>query len=248
MEGTPIKNIEYVVQSSLNRVKGQTAEIPRVEQIAIEWMTEVVRGTTPFPCMKVAHLKVNSLMQAPLPSDYMRYSKIALNYGGRLITLGLDVNMNIPTTMQATNFEQVNNDEASTNQGVFFINHTWRGTYYPALFALGGGFNQAYYRIDPTNTFIQLSNGVDGGDVVLEYLSTGIDVNSQTLVPPYYLEPMRNYIIWQLAEFEPQKYPVNSQNRERIYTESMAEAAMAQGNTIDEILDAYYSAPGLKLR
>jgi len=31
MEGTPIKNIEYVVQSSLNRVKGQTAEIPRVE-------------------------------------------------------------------------------------------------------------------------------------------------------------------------------------------------------------------------
>jgi hypothetical protein len=116
------------------------------------------------------------------------------------------------------------------------------------LFALGGGFNQAYYRIDPTNTFIQLSNGVDGGDVVLEYLSTGVDVNSQTLVPPYYIEPMRNYIIWQLAEFEPQKYPVNAQNRERIYTESMAEAAMAQGNTIDEILDAYYSAPGLKLR
>jgi hypothetical protein len=28
----------------------------------------------------------------------------------------------------------------------------------------------------------------------------------------------------------------------------MADAAMSQGNTIDELLDAYYSAPGLKLR
>jgi hypothetical protein len=89
---------------------------------------------------------------------------------------------------------------------------------------------------------------VRGGKIVLEYLSTGADINSQTLVPHYYIEPMRNYIIWQLAEFEPQKYPVNTVNRERIYTESMADAAMSQGNTIDELLDAYYSAPGLKLR
>jgi len=247
MEGTPVKNIEYVIQSALNRVKGQTAEIPRLEQIAIEWMTEVVRGTTAFPCMKVAHLQVNSLRQAPLPSDFMRYSKIALNVGGRLITLGLDPNMSIPTTMEACGFDQMSNPNVS-NQGVFFIDHTWRGTYYPALFGMGGGFNEAYYRIDPTNTFIQLSNGIEGKDIVLEYLSTGKDVNSQTLVPHYYIEPMRNYIIWQLAEFEPQKYTVNAKDRERIYTESMADAAMATGNTIDELLDAYYSAPGLKLR
>lgn len=247
MEGTPVKNIEYVIQSTLNRVKGQTAEIPRLEQIAIEWMSEVVRGTTSFPCLKVAHLMINSVGQVPLPSDYMKYTKIAIDYGGRLWTLGLDENLSIPTTMEfSNNLNAAENSSMTT--GVFFLDHSWNGRYFPALFAAGGGFNQAYYRIDPTNTFIQFTSGVTNHKIVLEYLSTGADVNAQTLVPHYYIEPMRNYIIWQLAEFEPQKYPVNAQNRERIYTESMADAAMAQGNTIDEILDAFYSAPGLKLR
>jgi hypothetical protein len=247
MEGTPVKNIEYVIQSALNRVKGQATEIPRLEQIGIEWMSEVVRGTTAFPCLKVAHLDINSVNQVALPPDIMRYTKIALDYGGRLWTLGLDPNMSLPTDMQACDsIPQASATDIQT--GVYFIDHSWNGVYFPALFAAGGGFNQAYYRVDPTNTFIQLSNDIRGGKIVLEYLSTGADINSQTLVPHYYIEPMRNYIIWQLAEFEPQKYPVNAQNRERIYTESMADAAMSQGNTIDELLDAYYSAPGLKLR
>jgi len=247
MEGTPIKNIEYVIQSTLNRVKGQTAEIPRLEQIAIEWMSEVVRGTTSFPCLKVLHTSVNSVGQVPLPSDFLRYTKIAIDYGGRLWALGFDENIAVPTTMEIGP-ELKTTNEANPSTGVFFMDHSWNGRYFPALFAAGGGFNQAYYRIDPTNTFIQFTSGVANNKIVIEYLSTGADINAQTLVPHYYIEPMRNYIIWQLAEFEPQKYPVNAQNRERIYTESMAEAGMAQGNTIDELLDAFYSAPGLKLR
>jgi hypothetical protein len=246
MTGTPVKNIEYVVQTALNRVKGNAGEIPRLEQIAIEWMSEVVRGTTAFPALKVAHIQVNSVNQAPLPSDCMRYTKIALEYGGRLWTLGLDPNMSVPTTMQMCDIPQASS--SSTQTGVYFIDHSWNGVYFPALFASGGGFNEAYYRIDPTNTFIQLSNKVRGGKIVLEYISTGADINSQTLVPHYYIEAMRNYIIWQLAEFEPQSYTFNAKDRERIYNESMADAAMATGNTIDELLDAYYSAPGLKLR
>jgi hypothetical protein len=248
MEGTPVKNIEYVVQTALNRLKAQITEVPRLEQIAIEWMTEVVRGTTAFPCVRVAHLKVNGVNQVALPQDFMRYTKIALNHGGRLWTLGLDVNMSLPTVEEAG---QLNINQAtgpSVETGVYFIDHSWNGVYFPALFAAGGGFNEAYYRIDPTNSFIQLSGSIQGGEIILEYISTGIEVNPATLVPPYYIEPMRNYLIWQMAEFEPQKYPVNAKDRERIYTESMADAAMATGNTIDELLDAYYSAPGLKLR
>ena len=237
----PVKNIEYVIQTALNRVKGQATDIPRLEQIAIEWMSEVIRGTTAFPCLKVTHITLNANAQATIPSDCMRVTKIALNKGGRLYSLGLDPLLTLI-------------DEGGTpggpedGNGFYFIDHSWNGVYYPALFASGGGFAEAYYRIYPDNQTIQLSNNVFGGEIVLEYLSTGNDITSATLVPHYYIEPMRNYIIWQLVEFEPQKYPFNAKDRERIYTESMADAAMSTGNTIDELLDAYYSAPGLKLR
>lgn len=242
------KNVAYVVKTAMNRLGAPISDMSRLEQIGIEWMTEDIRGTTAFPCLKVAHIPLTGAKQAKMPADMLRYTKIAINVGGKLWTLTLCDDIALPVNMVCPEPSILNSTSAFLSNGIYFMPYWWDGSYYGGVFSMGGGFNSAYYRYDEASRTLSLLGGLPGNEIVVEYLSNGNDVNTYTLVPHYWIAPMRNYLIWQATLFMPEKYKYNPSNMERIYLDSLSDATFASGSTIDEIMDAYYSAPGLKLR
>lgn len=240
VDGTPIKNVAYVVKTAIERLGGPVTDIASAEAWAIQWMSEDARGVTALPCFKVCHIDVSPSKQVAMPSDMMRYTKIAIDYGGKLWTLSLDPDITLPAEFSCTT-----DTSTDTTQGVYFMPHWWGGVYYGALFGMGGGFNQAYYRLDG-NT-LKLLGDTNGRKVVVEYLSNGNDVNAATLMPHYWIAPLRNYLMWQLTRLRPDRYKFDPRQFKDDYDLSMENAAFATGPTIYEMLDAYDRAPGLKI-
>lgn len=243
--GSPTKNVQYVVMTAMNRLMAKIEDYAWFEQIALEWLSEDARGVTQLPSLKVKHLQVNPSKQVQLPSDCLRYTKIAVDYGGKLWTLSLCDDITIPPYVNWAN--PTNPEPTDISYGVYFLPHWYMGTYYGALFGLGGGFNQAYYRIDQaTNTLYFLDNWT-GREIVIEYLSDGSDITADSLVPKYWIPCLRNYLIWKAAMYRPKEYPMTG-NFELEYQSSMIEASIGSGPTLDEMMDAYYDGCGLNLR
>lgn len=243
--GFIVKNVAYVVDSAMHRIGAKLEDTPWFQQIALEWLTEDARGVTALPCLRVQHLTVSTSKQVKLPSDCLRYTKIAVDYGGKLWTLTLNDDITIPPNFPCCN----TTDSSATNEGVTFMPHFWGGQYYGGIFALGGGFNKAYYRIDwQTNTLTFLDD-VFGRKIIIEYLSNGAGSDVDSLVPQFWIPPMREYLILKAAEYNRKDYPqINMNVQDQRYNDAIMNASIASGPTADELLDAYYSAPGLTLR
>jgi hypothetical protein len=145
--------------------------------------------------------------------------------------------------------DNTTNSSSDGSQGVYFLPHWWGGQYYNGIFSLGGGFNKDYYRIDWNTNTLYFLDDVYGRKIVIEYLSNGRDVNVESLVPQFWIPPLRENLILKAAEYRPKDYPqLNLSLQDSRYNDAIMNAAIASGPTIDEMLDAYYSAPGLKLR
>jgi hypothetical protein len=243
-----VKNVCYVTMSAMNRIGAAVNDYPWFEQLGIEWIREVARAKTALPCLKVKHLSVPLTKQINLPKDCLRYTKIAVAYRGQLWTLTLDDNIMVPPDMDYSSLENVqSNDYSNTSQGVTFAPHWWQGSYNNGLFGIGGGFNDTYYRVNWTDRTITFLGDFTTNKVVIEYISDGSDITSESLVPQLWIDAMRNYIIWMATKYRTKMYPVNG-SPEMDYTSSLLEAQLASGPTVEEMMDAYYKGCGLKLR
>jgi len=90
---------------------------------------------------------------------------------------------------------------SSSLYGFYFINHYRGGQYVGEYFSVGGGFAQSYYRIDKERAQIVLSNEVVGDEIMLEYISSGVEVDGSSIIPIQALEALRAYIHWQAVKF-----------------------------------------------
>ena len=241
------KNVAYVVQTALNQMLGKVNDVAWFEQLAIQWLSEDAAGVTSLPSLRVKRLPVSAAKQVQLPYDCLRYTKIAIDYGGKLWTLTLNNDITVPPSMSCNSNSTVESG-TPVSDGVFFIDHYWDGSYYGGLFAMGGGFNHAYYRYDEETRVLSFLDNVLGREIVIEYLSNGADINPDSLVPHYYIAPLRNWLKYQAAFMRPNEYRFDPRVLRIEYDQSMMDAAIGTGPTIDEIMDAYYSAPGLTIR
>ena len=240
-----IKNIQYVCASVINTFEnGDVSDMTWLQARAVEWLTEVVPAKAGFPCLKTVHIKLNSLKQAPLPQDYIKYTKIAVNYGGKLYTLGLDNSITLPENTQVCGV-----DTAPDNQegvGVWFSPYVYGGQMYNAVYSIGGGFNEAYYRIDTQKHLIQLLGSVPKGEIVMEYWSSNAEANESTIIPTLWISPLRYYLFWQITDFKPSRYKA-ARDYMGLYEYEVREAQIADGLTLDEVMDAVYAGSAFRL-
>lgn len=244
----PIKNIAYVCASVIDEIAGgDLSDMLWLQRTAYRCISEELPAKTSFPCIKVAHLNLNSVQQAALPLDYVRYTKIAVDLGGKLWTLSLDNNITLPT-----NLAKCDDTQSPTSQdgfGVWFAPYYSNSIYYGAMFSIGGGFNDSYYRIDEEKKLIQfLGNIPKGGKLVLEYLSNNLEANEGTMVPALYIPVLRWHLIWKACEKFPKKYRMTLSNPRDEYEMAKTDAAVASGSTPEEILDGYWAGSGFLLR
>lgn len=241
-----IKNVSYVCKSVIDEMGGDLSDMLWLMRRSYQWISEVMPAYTAYPSIKQVRLDLKSINQCALPIDYVRYTKIAVDLDGKLWTLGLDTSITLPTNLG--NCETHTNTQEGT-AGIWFSPYYAGSNYYNAIYASGGGFNDAYYRVDEVNRLIQILGNVPrGGKLVMEYVSNNVDANEYTLVPNLWIEPMRWWLMWKLCDNKPKKYRLVLTNPKMQYDIARMEAQAASVPTPEEILDAYWAGSGFTLR
>lgn len=247
-------NLNYVVNSVLMDMdEYTTSKRKKILQYAIFGMTEL--NIFVLPSVEVAYLKQNDDFTVDLPDDYMDYIKVAVEVGdgdqSRIVTLTLNNTLPLPNVDKLKICPNSCVDEPTLTLngtdyfvpgfGYYFAQHYRNGQYVGEMFGLGGGIGLMQYRIDIKNRQIIFDQLFPGGEIVLEYKSTGIKTDGTTTIPRQAVAALRSYIKWQLAENN-DKLALSAKERKRkLY---IVDYRMLQYFTniftIDEYLDAKY--------
>jgi len=236
-----IKTVKYIVTSALFRLgkEGQGKEYTWLEQVAIDYLSEraPLEGNVGLKCM---YLDLGtSARVAQLPQDCMRISKIALKSGNRVWTLTIDNNLRIPEELFTCDSSEDASGEFATFVGNGF--GWWTKNY-----SLGGGRNVNYYRIinDGGRKLIIFDHNVPDGQLIIEYLSNGVDIGADSMIDVSYAEPFRLYLMSQYAMFK------GNREEKAMYKELQLQYECAQyeagtlvnSNRMSELIDALAQA------
>lgn len=193
--------LDSVVSEYINENEEGEGKRFRYTAIAISGLRELNMDVSGIPTVTKLTIDENTC-RVDLPDDYLKYKRIGICVGGRVISLGrddtlcLNDNLNacgdqvaIPVAPDSRDFDQ------QVFNGVPLPTEFWlQGN--SGVFGLGGGNNKnGYYRIDEENNQILFASSVSG-EIVLEYLSTTKKVKGQSIVNPYCAEALKAFIDW----------------------------------------------------
>lgn len=196
---------------------------------------------------KIAYLSLNEGMNAELPSDYVRYCKIGVNVGGRWHTLTYDESMIPSTEFQNGTPTPVDKIQKGSHtnvfsDGLFFSDHYASGQFIGGFYTQPGGFNSTYYKVDRERGVISLSNKINCRELILEYVSTGINTHTSVIVPIEAVPVIIAYMHMVWAKNTP-NVPMNKQiQRDQDYQDAYNKLLTQRTIfTADEYLDMVYS-------
>lgn len=127
-----------------------------------------------------------------VPVDFIDYIRIGTPIQGLIYTLTRNENLEMPIGMECgvvTGAENVT--QLPTVEPLY-----WNWT--TVDYASTGGHNFAYYRYDKENRRIVFKGDVVGRSIIIEYITTGINMSGNTYVPREYMQLMKLYLNWQL--------------------------------------------------
>lgn len=201
-----MKNIEYVVALVQQDLDDYTT---RNRDKYIQYGINAVRDELHFrlsDTIKVAYLDPNVANVAPMPADYEYYTKVAVNIGGKLITLSVNKDMT-PVAEFDSCGELVEQSIAQFTEpledwfagGYWFAPHFRAGNYVGEMYGYGAGFNEAgYFKEDKTQRVFNFYR-LPRTQIILEYKSSG-DFCASTVIPTTAVAFLRACIHNQLAE------------------------------------------------
>jgi len=259
------KNLSYIVHTVQNDLGDySTTNFQRLLQMSVQGLRQLNLYSS-INNIKVAYLTVNSNQTVDLPDDYVDYTKIGFCKGGQIITLGQNDQLCLPRKSNdcgeplSSKLHSVSNDaQGAANSddfgafspfgfgfgyGYYFAAHFRNGQYIGELFGLGGGFAQAYYRIDKENWQIALSDVVPQDEIILEYKSDGSSADGSTVVPPEAIEALTMYVHWRIIEFDKRAPAVDKQRKRALLLEEETKLrAFKLAFTMAEYYDSFYAS------
>lgn len=156
--------------------------------------------------LRVKYLPISAAGTVAMPSDYISYSKVAFQVKNQFWTLTVNRELLPPRRsldecglpIQTV----IPGGSDSFNSGWYFSSHYDKnGTFIGKLYGLGGGFNsKGYFKEDLQNRRFIL-DGVPASEIVLEYKSSGIDINA--VAPTYTIEGIIAFIRWRMEVAKP---------------------------------------------
>jgi hypothetical protein len=181
-----------------------------------------------------------------LPTDYLSYSKIAVVKDGALWVLTLNENMPLARDMECGEETNENTALVEGDNAAYFIGHYHDSLWVPRAYAMGGGFNtEGYYRIDHKMNRIQFQDttAMEGTTIVLEYVSSGVDVTGQTLIPRAAVPVIKGYIHWKRVEYDVRVADAQKERKRQLYLQEIEKFRLLElGLTRDELLDLFYGS------
>jgi hypothetical protein len=152
-----------------------------------------INGTALF---KTVNIVVGATNTIPWPSDYIDYVRIGVGFSGKIFTL-------------TKNEAIVGVDAISCGEDIGDANLTdpiqndWYSHY-----SASGGKNFMYYRSDKETRRIIFDGDGVGRTIILQYISSGVSVDGETMIPASMLKMLRKYLHWVLMDYDmTNKYP-----------------------------------------
>ena len=178
--------------------------------------------------LKLVKLTQSAIGTVDFPSDFVSFRAIGVPVNGEFHWLTMKDDMVITTTLVS----QVETQDSEDGEGVDILDNTTAGFY-----AKGGVNVDGYYRIDWDGRRIFL-NSTTRTEVVLAYISSGIELSEETYVPVKYEGALIAWAIWQEARYDEKRLQV-AQYYEQQYRNEVIQ--MGDDYTIEEYLDAWIS-------
>lgn len=211
-----LQNIKQVVASFFNRSPlDSTKFMEKMCAIAVEILGDLNIYHVRLP--KITYLPITDINYVILPPDFIQEIKPP-----SIIVNGLIYPL---TELGTLPLQALGDCEGDNNPPV--NNYTLESTYPdpgPFNYVLGqsGGQNICYYRFDMKLRVIVLSGAVTGNTIYLEYTSTGISLDSDTVVPRELVPVVRDYLMWQSIENNKDIAMNEKERKKEQYEESLA--------------------------
>lgn len=244
----PIYNIHRCVLnviSDLSDFGVGMKDYARLRNIAVRDYRRVFRlGAVPSLVSKWVNIDYATRVWQ-MPPDLFRYTKIAYEFNGRLVTLGIDNNINLAEVPDMCE-KGIDITNINTFTNGFFLAPI--GTNQKVYYASGGGFALNYYRPDYERRIIVFSDVLPPGRAVVEYLSAGANISELTLVPIAAEKALDAYLKWQFCKLSKELRPL-AQDFEMEYNSALLTTIQTTFEfNIEEGLDQVYRSSGFKLR
>lgn len=254
MQGNSVRKGVLTIESVVAYTLSEQGLENRYADLAERYANLVIRGFIDMNLyhisnVQVAYLKVNRDNTVDLTDDYIDYNKVGIEVNGRVWTLGLNENLALPRGMACgEDIRKVvsgNPNSYGLNYGYYFPDHIRNGRFIGGLYGIGGGWNVAYYRIDKERHQIVLDGRVPKCEIVLEYVSTGVSITRQTLIPQVCLEPLIAFVNWKTTPRERMGERAQAENSYIMEIEKLRafENSMTADEFRDVIYQSFYAAP-----
>lgn len=237
-----MKTVDYCVQLVQQDLDDYSPKMrKRILQFGINTYRQYIQ-TGIAPTIDVFYAKPDSLGNINLPDDYEYYTKVAVIYRGRVITLTLNKNMPFNDKIDSCGDPIISATEIpmlDQNFGYPFVGHYRAGNFVGELYGMGGGINRfGYFNEDKRRRRIQVTN-LPLDEVVIEYVSSSL--NAQTIVDDAAINLIRYGIHQQIALHDAKETQVRRNNMEQEFNKALDHYMLwATVPTIDEFLDMFY--------
>lgn len=241
-------NLDMIVRSVMVDLKDYAfRDHRRLLHLAAQGFTEL--NMFVINNVKSVLLPINENFTVDLPDDYIDYLKVGVKINGKVWTLGYNKEIALPREVNECGLTIASivecSSEITSNNfpqwGFYFSNHFRNGHYVGELYGMGGGFNIAYYRIDPEKRQIVLTDSVPKGFVILEYLSSGVSAEGATTVPLQAVSAVKEYVHWKRIEYDNNVAMNLKQRRQSLYYIEFEKLSDFENTfTLEEYLDHTY--------
>lgn len=176
-------------------------------------------------------MQMTTINTVDLPGDYLEFVSVGVPFKAKLWTFTRD-NKLIVTTTDDCGEETLDESkgegvEVNDNQNV-------------SSYGIKGGRNDYYFTLDEKNSRLIL-NGFNRTEVILKYISTGINISDVTWIPRIAEEALIAWIHWKEIENNDEAPENKVMRRERRFKEELDVLSFLQGPSIEEIMDMIYS-------
>jgi len=201
--------LDYIVKNVIAQL--EESSLRRYQtylQYAIRGVRELTLGSANSQSLKIKQLPMLSNKAINLPSDYVSYSKVGVCVNGRVVVLGLDKTLCLNAAQDECGdpleiaMENVDNPNyVFFSFGYPFSGYYHNNQYVNSIFGLGGGFNsRGYFRENLEKNQIQFSSEVPNEDIVLEYISDGMNPDGSAVIPIEATEYLIAFVNWKRVQ------------------------------------------------
>jgi hypothetical protein len=224
-QDTPaLVSLNYILASVKAYLQVDDKQDEFLMQLIIDCVTDLSIFHADLSGNKTVTLDVSAINTIDLPLDYVDFVTIGFAVGNKIVSMTYNPRLAIPQTQDCG--EDTTPYPTSGTVDIPITRH------YGVA-----GVTTKQYKIDKQNRRIILSGVVPNGQVVMEYIGSG--VSADTLVPRYAVPAIRAYVILQRIENDP-RVPYNEKERKtHLYVTEMRRLKEFETRmTIEEVVDS----------